>query len=306
MALYPHLDDLLELRHQARAMGLASHHLVNSALAGLYASVFRGQGLDFDEVREYREGDDIRNMEWNVTARTGLPHLKVFREERERTVMLCVDQGAHMSFGTRGTFKSVQAARAAALLGWSASLHHDRVGSVLFGHPRHGLRHLRATRDRRALWRTLRALTEPTEEGPRAEGALRGALARVARATATGSLIFVVAALEQDPFGLRAAFAGLCQRNEVVLLPVDDPADWHIPAMGRVLFRGTEGQLVELDTEDARGRQRYREAWEERRRRLVEVAHRLGIALIPLRTDQDVHNALLEGLRRRARTRVYR
>ncbi|MEW8237423.1 MAG: DUF58 domain-containing protein, partial [Candidatus Thiodiazotropha taylori] len=121
MSLHPHIDDLLELRHQAHTLGLASHHLVNTSFSGLYASVFRGTGLDFEEVREYREGDDIRNMEWNVTARTNVPHMKIFREERERSVVLCIDRGPHMSFGTRGTFKSVQAAKAAALLGWAAS-----------------------------------------------------------------------------------------------------------------------------------------------------------------------------------------
>ncbi|WP_240992094.1 DUF58 domain-containing protein [endosymbiont of Riftia pachyptila] len=133
MSLYPQLNDLLELRHQAHTLGLASHHRVNSSFSGLYASVFRGTGLDFEEVREYREGDDIRNMEWNVTARTNTPHLKVFREERERSVVLCIDKGPHMSFGTRGTFKSVQAARAAALLGWAAARLNDRVGGMLFG-----------------------------------------------------------------------------------------------------------------------------------------------------------------------------
>ena len=121
MSLYPRLDDLLELRHQAHTLGLPSHHLVNSTFAGLYASVFRGAGVNFEEVREYREGDDIRYMDWKVTARTNEPHLKVFREERERSVVLCVDKGPHMAFGTRGTFKSVQAARAAALIGWAAS-----------------------------------------------------------------------------------------------------------------------------------------------------------------------------------------
>ncbi len=104
MSLHPQLDDLLELRHQARALGIASHHLVNSTFTGLYASVFRGTGLDFDEVREYQEGDDIRNMDWLVTARTDTPHLKIFREERQRSVLLCIDTGPHMSFGTRGTF----------------------------------------------------------------------------------------------------------------------------------------------------------------------------------------------------------
>ncbi|MGQ9659071.1 MAG: DUF58 domain-containing protein [Thermochromatium sp.] len=126
MSLYPRLDDLLELRHQAHALGLPSHRLVNSAFAGLYASVFRGAGINFEEVREYREGDDIRYMDWKVTARANEPHLKIFREERERSVVLCVDKGPPMHFGTRGTFKLVQAARAAALIGWAASQLNDR------------------------------------------------------------------------------------------------------------------------------------------------------------------------------------
>ena len=149
MILYPRLDDLLELRHQAHTLGVAAHHLVNSTFTGLYASVFRGTGLDFDEVREYREGDDIRNMDWLVTARTNVPHLKVFREERQRSVILCVDTGPHMSFGTHGTFKSIQAARAAALIGWAASKQHDRVGGVLFGKPGASMQYFRATPGRR-------------------------------------------------------------------------------------------------------------------------------------------------------------
>jgi len=117
MILYPRLDDLLELRHQARALGVAAHHLVNSTFSGLYSSVFRGTGLDFEEVRDYREGDDIRNMDWRVTARAGEPHVKLYTEERERPVVVMLDLNPGMFFGTRGAFKSVIAARAAAAAG---------------------------------------------------------------------------------------------------------------------------------------------------------------------------------------------
>ena len=104
----PGIDDLIEVRHRAHTVGLASRHQVHTLLSGLYASVFRGQGMDFEETREYRFGDEIRNMDWRVTARTGKPHLKVFREERERPVMLCVDAGPNMQFGTRGTSSPVR------------------------------------------------------------------------------------------------------------------------------------------------------------------------------------------------------
>ncbi|MEA3411919.1 MAG: DUF58 domain-containing protein [Pseudomonadota bacterium] len=303
MSLQPHLDDLLELRHKARTLGLASHHLVNSRFSGLYASVFRGFGLDFEEVREYREGDDIRNMDWNVTARTNLPHLKIFREEREREVMICVDAGVHMNFGTRGTFKSVQAARAAALLGWAANNHHDRVGGLLFG--REGIEYFRPERGRRGLWRLLHGLSRPPEEGGNAgSGEITDALLKLARGSGTGSLVFVIGDFNRDCSDLERPLGHLRQRHSVMLLPLDDPADSAIPAMGRVAFRTLAGELMEVDTDDPAGRAAYASEWKDRRRELLNMTNRLGISFQPLRTDEDVHRALAEGLQRKSGMRA--
>lgn len=304
----PGIEDLIEIRHRAHTVGLASRHQVNSLLSGLYASVFRGQGMDFEESREYRVGDEIRNMDWRVTARTGTPHLKVFREERERPVMLCVDAGPHMRFGTRGTFKSVQAARAAALLGWSATGNQDRVGALLFGDPVQGPGYYRPSRGRRALWQMLRGLTRMgTEEatgeqgpGPGAD-ALLEALDRLQRSVSTGALVFLIADLNRDPEGLESRLGRLRERHEVVLVPVDDPADRELPAIGRVVFTTHDGQEVEVDTDDPRGRAHYQAQWQARREQLGAVARRLGIDLIPVRTDAEVHRSMLEGLRLRAR-----
>ncbi len=304
MSLYPRLDDLLELRHQARSLGMASHHLVNSTFAGLYASVFRGAGVNFEEVREYREGDDIRYMDWKVTARVNEPHLKVFREERERCVVLCVDKGPHMSFGTRGTFKSIQAARAAALIGWAASRLNDRVGGLVFGDPEAGLQHFRPARGRRALWRLLRALTVPGAIQNPSIDCLAGALQRATSGIPTGSLIFVIADLNRDPVDLERILGTLVQRNSVALLPVDDPADWEIPAMGVVTFAGTDGTLVEIDTDDPQARQRYRRIWQERRELLQAMAYRLNVILLPIRTDEEIHLSLIRHLEQRARART--
>ncbi|MDX1697242.1 MAG: DUF58 domain-containing protein [Thiohalobacterales bacterium] len=300
MSLHPQLDDLLELRHQARTLGVAAHHLVNSTFIGLYASVFRGTGLDFDEVREYREGDDIRNMDWLVTARTNVPHLKVFREERQRNVILCVDTGPHMSFGTRGTFKSIQAARTAALIGWAASKQHDRVGGVLFGNPATGIRYFRATPGRRGLWRLLRALTEPIEQGDTDESQLMAALQRLDSGAHTGSLIFVIAPLNQVTSGLERLLGSLRQRHDVVLLPVDDPADRDLPAMGPVIFSNAAGELLEVDTDSEEGREAFRADWEQRREELQQLSYRLGLGMIPLSTTDDIHRTMIEGLRRYA------
>ena len=303
MSLHPRLDDLLELRHQAHKLGLSSHHLVNSSFAGLYASVFRGAGVNFEEVRDYREGDDIRYMDWKVTARTDRPHLKIFREERERSVVLCLDKGPHMNFGTRGTFKSVQAARAAALIGWAASRLNDRVGGLVFGDPRAGLQHFRPSRGRRALWQLLRTLTEPGSAPEASVDCLAGALKRAATGLPTGSLVFVIADLNREVMGLERVLGDLTQRNSVVLIPVDDPADREIPAMGVVTFAGTDGRLIEIDTADPQAQRAFSEAWEQRRDLLQAIAHRLHITLLPVRTNEEIHLTLIRALEQRARSR---
>ena len=300
----PRLDELLELRHQTHTLGLASHHLVNSAFAGMYASVFRGQGLNFEEVREYREGDDIRNMDWKVTARTNEPHLKVYREERERSVVLCVDKGPHMHFGTRGTFKYVQATRAAALIGWAANGNGDRVGGILFGDADTGPQHYRPTKDRRALWQLLNELSKPGSRAQHGVDCLDMILQRADRGAGTGSLIFVIADFNRDPQGLDRSLGQLCQRHSVVLLPVDDPSDRELPNVGRALFRNPNGELLEVDTADPAGRADYRARWDQRREALIRQANRLGIAVIPIGTEDEVHRALMEGLSRRMRSRV--
>jgi len=304
MSLYPRLDDLLELRHQAHTLGLPSHHLVNSTFAGLYASVFRGAGVNFEEVREYREGDDIRYMDWKVTARINEPHLKVFREERERSVVLCVDKSPHMSFGTRGTFKSVQAARAAALIGWAASRLNDRVGGMAFGDVQAGLQHFRPSRGRRALWQLLRTLTEPGMGQDTSVDWLGGALQRATRGLPTGSLVFVIADLNREAMGLERILGTLIQRNSVALIPIDDPADWEIPSMGVTTFTGTDGALVEIDTDEPQARLAYREIWEERREMLQAMAHRLNVILLPVRTDEEIHLTLIRNLEQRSRSRA--
>jgi uncharacterized protein (DUF58 family) len=303
MSLHPRLDDLLELRHQAHTLGLSSHHLVNSSFAGLYASVFRGAGVNFEEVRDYREGDDIRYMDWKVTARTDRPHLKIFREERERSVVLCLDKGPHMNFGTRGTFKSVQAARAAALIGWAASRLNDRVGGLVFGDPRAGLQHFRPSRGRRALWQLLRTLTEPGSAPEASVDCLAGALKRAATGLPTGSLVFVIADLNREVMGLERVLGDLTQRNSVVLIPVDDPADREIPAMGVTTFTGTDGRLIEIDTADPQAQRAYRQAWAQRRDLLQAIAHRLHLMLLPVRTDEEIHLTLIRALEQRTRSR---
>ncbi|MCX6990048.1 MAG: DUF58 domain-containing protein [Chlamydiae bacterium] len=132
--LYPELDDLIALKKQNSSFSRVSRRSVMSMASGNHQSPFRGQGLEFDSVREYVPGsDDIRTIDWKVTARMGSPHVKLFRQDRERHTIICVDRNTSMQFGTKNTFKSVQAARIASLLGWHALGEQDRVSSLLFG-----------------------------------------------------------------------------------------------------------------------------------------------------------------------------
>jgi uncharacterized protein (DUF58 family) len=211
-----------------------------------------------------------------------------------------------MNFGTRGTFKSIQAARAAALLGWAANHLHDRVGGLLFADAHQENQWFRATKDRRALWRLLQALTtDPVESTSPTEEQLPDILRKASRGIGTGGLVFVIADFNHPWVDLKKALSQLCQHHSVVLVPVDDPADRELPDMGQVLFRNPQGELLSIDTSDSKGRAAYTQAWEARRQQLQHMAASLGIAVIPIATNQDVHKALMHGLERRLRMRAW-
>lgn len=291
------LEELLALRHQAYRLGLTASHRVQTPLSGLYASVFRGQGVDFDEVREYRYGDEIRHIDWRVTARMRKPYLKVYREERERHVMLCVDTNLYMQFGTRNTFKSVQAARTAALLGWSAQSHGDRVSGLLFGGGKPQF--FRPDRSRRSFWRLLQSLTLPTVATASAT-TLDQALISLNRSTIHGSLIFIITDGHQTPLLLlKQSLMQLHQRHEIIFITIDDIADRELPAMGKICFISTTGKPLLINTDDSSGRTRYRQLWQQQRDQLQQLMRNLRIDFISISTEADVYESLLIGLRQR-------
>lgn len=290
--LTPSLTELLELRHQAYHLRFFSSRKPQALLSGLYASVFRGQGMDFDEVREYRYGDEVRNIDWRVTARMGKPYLKVYLEERERQVAFCLDIGAHMQFGTRQTFKSVQAARVAALLGWSAQAHGDRVSGLLFGQGAPQF-----FQARRAFWRLLRALTRPPSHATVSEMTVAKALTLLDRSTTTGALIFVIADFHQVTIAeLQTALGRLRQRHEVVLIGIDDPADYDLPAVGLIKFLAPNGQQITINTDDRQGRKAYRQHWLQHQHALQKLAQSLYVDFFSVSTQADAYQSLMRGL----------
>jgi uncharacterized protein (DUF58 family) len=150
----------------------------------------------------------------------------------------------------------------------------------------------------------LRALTVPGAEKEASIDCLGMALRRATSGIPTGSLVFIIADLNRDPLELEPILGTLIQRNGVALIPVDDPADWEIPAMGVTTFTGTDGTLIEIDTDDPQARLEYLETWKERRTILRAMSYRLGVPLLPVRTDEEIHLTLIHHLEQRARVRA--
>jgi uncharacterized protein (DUF58 family) len=301
--LYPDFSELVRMGSKPNHLELASNRLTLAAASGNYTSPFRGQGLTFHEVREYRPGDDIRNIDWRVTARTNKPYMKVFTEDRERNVMLCVDANATMRFGTRKTFKSIQAARAAALIGRLANGSHDRVGCILFGDIPEGLQFFRPARSRRALWQSLRLLSRSKTGDHKETVPLDTALQHLNRIAPTGSLIFIISDFYPIKEGLEKYLTNLRQRADIVLVRIDDPADGLIPPIGSVWFSDENDQAVAIDTDNRAGQEAYAKQWQANREYLENICSRYGINIIGLHTDRDIHDDLVPALRYLARMR---
>ena len=198
------------------------HRPAASALAGAYRSRFRGRGVDFVESRNYQPGDDIRNMDWRVTARTGRPHTKVFQEERERPVLLLVDASPSLYFGTRSCLKSVAAGRMAAAIAWTAVRRGDRIGAFLFSGERH--RELRPAGGRRGAMRVIQSLVEwlNPDDAPQQTAPLSTALERVRHTIRPGSLLVVISDFYRLDPDCRRHLSRLRAHNDVIGCQVID------------------------------------------------------------------------------------
>ncbi|MEJ8566951.1 DUF58 domain-containing protein [Elongatibacter sediminis] len=287
--------ELIALRPRCHSLRLPMRQPAASALAGAYRSRFRGRGVDFLESRNYQPGDDIRNMDWRVTARTGRPHTKVFQEERERPVLVVLDASPSLYFGTRRQLKSVAAGQFAAAVAWSAVRRGDRIGGFLFAPGRH--RELRPAGGRRGAMRVIQSLVDwlrpEAEPGP-AEP-LSACLERVRHAVRPGSLIIVVS----DFFGLdedtNRHLSRLRQHNDVIGCQVLDRAEYELPSGRYPITDGRESTI--LNTAGGGGERDFRAMGlrhiEEPRRMFQR--HQCG--WIVLHTDDDPVDVLGRELR---------
>ena len=294
--LIPQFEQLLNLRGVKMRGGAVSRSAVASLTSGNYHSPFRGQGLEFDTVREYVPGDDIRNLDWKVTARRGVPYLKVFKEDREKSAIICVDMNERMRFGTRNTFKSVQAATVAALLGWRELALSHRVGACLFGDVAEGVQYFTPKRTRSSQWAMLRELSQPPEESHRVS--LETILERLVRAAHTGSLLYLISDFLDLEGELSTLLAHLSRTRDLILIAVNDPADMRIPPVGDLTLAKGLGQKLLVNTASVAGREAYAAMWRENRALLARLTRNSHSSLIELTTESEIIRELPLALKR--------
>ena len=292
--LYPILAELIKLQAASNAGLLKNKYSQRSVTQGDYSSLFRGQGMELDNVRPYIVGDDIRHIDWRVTARTHKPHVKTFQAESDRKIMLIVDANAYMRFGTRGTFKSIQAARAAALLAGMGFKNRDRVGGMVFGDIAGQVQFFPPSRHKAAAWRFLQFLCRPHVAQPQV--LLQFALQQLQRNLPTGALIFLLtdlnAILATDP----TIYSALKAKSELIFLPIIDPIDASLPQLANLVCADAAGQKVNIAALSQASIRLYAQNWQKDLARLQHLQQKQQIKVIKLYTDQLVHRSINDGL----------
>ena len=278
-----------ELLAKIRQIQIYTSHAVNAAFAGQYESVFRGRGMQFEEVREYIPGDDIRDIDWNVTARTGKAHIKRFVEERELTIILAVDMSGSGDFGSRGRTKNELAAELCAVLAFAAVRSNDKVGLLIFTDeielfvpPKKGSRH---------VLRMIRELLGFKKKGVGTD--IKGALEHLARTNKKKAVIFMVSDFMGADYIRDMALLG--RKHDVIAVQVQDPAESALPVAGIVEFHDSEtGKRMFADTSSRRFRKRYALAAEKRQAELLAGFRGAGIDCITVQTDRPYIHDLVK------------
>ena len=287
-----------ELLKKVRRIEIHTKRLVNDLLAGEYHSVFKGRGIEFDEVREYQPGDEVRSIDWNVTARTGRPFIKKFVEERELTVMLVADLSASGRFGTFEKFKTELAAELCALFAFSAIRNQDKVGLILFTDriekfipPKKGRHH---------VLRVIRELLffRPTHRGTDIAGALRF-LSRVARRR---SVVFLVSDFLSQNYERALRIAN--RRHDVIALAISDRREASLPSLGFMEFEDAEtGESFLVDTRHSDTRRRFELSSAKAAAERNRFFRSIDVDCIPIQTDRSYLEPLIRFFRTRERRR---
>jgi uncharacterized protein (DUF58 family) len=289
--VYVDLEELIALEQRGRRVSFLPRQPVHSLLSGRFASRMRGRGLNFEEIRDYRSGDDVRSIDWKVTARLQKPHVRVFNEERDRQALLVVDQRLSMFFGSRLSMKSVTAAQAAAIGAWRVLGAGDRVGAIVFNDS--DLVEIRARRSRAAALQILSAVVAQNEvlgvgRGPvTAPTMLNTALEHARRRALHDATIIVISDFDGADDATRKTIGAMTQHNDVVALLVHDPLQSDLPASAAMTV--TDGELqIQLEVGRDSVRQGIMQATEARLRGVFAWTRELGVPVLPLSSAEEV------------------
>jgi uncharacterized protein (DUF58 family) len=287
--IHPQLAELLGQRASAQRLLLATRRRSSALDAGGRHSRFRGRGVDFQESRQYQPGDDVRSIDWRVTARSGEPHTKVYTEERNRPVQLLLDANPSLFFGSRRALKSVVTARLAALLAWFTILRGDRLGAQLFSGERY--RMLPPMAGQRGLMPLLRALLHwyaPAPTGP-SNGGLCQALSRLRTSSRRGGLVILISDFAWIEPLLDSELALLRRHHDVLACRIADPLELHLPPAGRYTISDGRHQRL-LDVRSRSTRQQQQARLDLQGQRLQQLLRRCAIPLLTLTAlDDPVH-----------------
>ncbi|MEN8256261.1 MAG: DUF58 domain-containing protein [Thermodesulfobacteriota bacterium] len=289
-----------ELRQKIRHIQITASKAVSDILAGEYHSVFKGRGMEFDEVRPYQPGDDVRTIDWNVTARTGEPHIKRYVEERELTILFLVDLSASGVFGSTGRLKNDVAAELCGLLAFSAIRNNDKAGLIAFSDeielfipPRKGTSH--------AL-RLVRDILHLQPKGRKTE--INTVLNYLAKVQNKRAVVFLVSDFRAPDFS--KALRATAKRHDVIAISITDPAELELPKAGLLrLIDNESGQMEVIDTSNKKVRRQFQALGEGRRQALAQLFKKQAIDHIPLVTDDDYVVDLVRFFRARERRRVH-
>ncbi len=278
-----------ELIKRIRQIQIYTSRAVDASFAGQYESVFKGRGMQFDEVREYMPGDEIRTIDWNVTARTGRPFIKRFVEEREMTVLFAVDLSASGEFGTVSKLKNELAAEFCAVLAFAAAKNNDKVGLLIFTDrvelfipPKKGSRH---------ILRLIRELLGFTM--PKRRTNIPLALDYIARVVRKRATVFLVSDFIETDF--KKPLSLLNKRHDVIAVPVRDRVEIAMPAVGLIEVQDAEtGQIMLVDTSSTRFRAQYGDHSSRRFSELKNTLRSINVDLIPIATDKPYINDLIQ------------
>lgn len=288
----PEINELLALNYYATNLQFFARHKVHAPTSGNHLSPARGRGMDFEEVRRYQAGDDIRLIHWSLTARLGKPFTKIYREERERAVYVVVDQSASMRFGTRVCFKNVLAAKIAALFGWAALANHEQIGGIIFNDT--ATEFIKPRRSRRSLLDLFSLLTHP-ERVCHHSGGLKNALQLLLRNLQSGSVVIIIS----DYLGWDSEIAAYLRlvggNSEVINLLLYDPLEVKLPDGGNYVFTKDGNLRLEISS-NPKNNALYAAPFNSRQAELKTMGQKSNMQFMAISPQDDLVRTLNYGV----------